>query len=53
MSNGYNIDTLNSADNEEKNKTGVKLVEKYEGVIYTQYFKTSAFRKSIERLVNL
>ena len=50
MSNGYIINTLTSVDIQEIVKTGGRVVEIYEGVIYRENFKTSPFRKVIEKL---
>ena len=50
MRNGCIIDTLTSVDIQEFVKIGGKVIEIYEGVIYREYFKTSPFRKVIEKL---
>ena len=48
--NGYIIDTLTSVDICEIVKTGGRVIEIYEGVIYRENFKISPFRKGIEKL---
>ena len=53
MRNGYIIDTLTSIDICEILKTGGRVIEIYEGVIYREDFKTSPFRKVIEKLFAL
>ena len=53
MRNGYIIDTLTSLDIQEIVKTGAKVIETYEGVIYREKFKISQFRKFIEKLFAL
>ena len=53
MRNGYIIDTLTSADICEIIKTGGRVIEVYEGVIYRENFKISPFRKVIEKLFAL
>ena len=53
MRNGYIIDTLTSVDICEIGKNGGKVIEKYEGLIYRENFKTSPFRKVIEELFAL
>ena len=53
MRNGYIIDTLTSVDIQEIVKIGGKVVEIYEGVIYSENFKISPFRKVIENLFAL
>ena len=50
MRNGYIIDTLISVDICEIVKTGGRVIEIYEGVIYRENFKISPFRKVIEEL---
>ena len=50
MRNGYMIDTLTSVDVQEIVKKGGKVIRIYEGVIYQEKFKTSPFRKLIEKL---
>ena len=47
------IDTLTSVDICEIVEIGGKLIEIYEGVIYRKNFKTSPFRKVIEKLFPL
>ena len=47
---GNIIDTLTSTENRENVKTGAKVIEFYEGVIYRENFKKSPFRKVIEKL---
>ena len=49
----YIIDTLTSVDIQETVKTGGKVIEVYEGVIYRGNFKISPFRKVIEKLFAL
>ena len=49
MRNGYIIDTLTSVDFQEFVKIGGKVIEIYEGGIYRENFKISAFRKIIEK----
>ena len=53
MRNGYIIDTLTSVDICEIVKIGGKVVEIYEGVLYSESFKISPFRKVIENLFTL
>ena len=53
MRNGYIIDTLTSVDIQEIVKIGGRVVQIYEGVIYRENFKISAFRKVIEKLFAL
>ena len=53
MRNGYIIDTLISVDICEIIKTGGRVIEIYEGVIYRENFKISPFRKVIEKLFAL
>ena len=53
MRNGYIIETLTSLDIQENVKIGVEVIEKYEGVIYRENFKTSPFRKIIEKFFAL
>ena len=53
MRNGYIIDTLTSVDICEIVKTGGRVIEIYEGVIYRENFKISPFRKVIETLFAL
>ena len=53
MRNGYIIDTLTSLDIQEIVKTGAKVIETYEGVIYREKFKISQLRKLIEKLFAL
>ena len=53
LRNGYIIDTLTSVDICEIVKTGARVVEIYEGVIYRENFKISPFRKVIEKLFAL
>ena len=45
MRNGYIIDTLTSVDIQEIVKIGGKVIEIYEGVIYRESFKVTAFKK--------
>ena len=47
MRNGYIIDTLTSVDIQEIVKTGGRVIQIYEGVIYRENFKISPFRKVI------
>ena len=51
MRNGYIMHTLISVDNQEIVKTGGRVVQIYEGVIYKQNFRISPFRKIIEKLI--
>ena len=53
MRNGYIIDTLTSVDIQEIVKTGGRVIQIYEGVIYRENFKISPFRKVIEKLFAL
>ena len=53
LRNGYNFDTLTSVDICEIVKIGRKVIQIYEGVIYRENFKISAFRKVIEKLFTL
>ena len=53
MRNGYIFDTLASVGICETVKIGGKLIEIYEGFIYSKNFKISSFRKVIEKLVAL
>ena len=53
MRNGYIFDPLTSVDICEIVKTGERLIEIYEGVIYRENFKISPFRKVIEKLFAL
>ena len=43
MRNGYIVDTLTSVDNQEIVKSGGKVIEIYEGIIYRENFKISPF----------
>ena len=53
MRNGYNIDTLTSVDIQEIVKTGGKVIEIYQGVLYRQNFEISPFKRVIEKLFAL
>ena len=53
MRKGYIIDTLTSVDICEIVKTGARVIEIYEGVIYRENFKISPFRNVIEKLFDL
>ena len=53
MRNGYIIDTLTSIDMQETVKTGGKVIELCEGVIYRQNYKVSSYRKVIDKLFAL
>ena len=53
MRNEYIIDTLTSVDIQEIVKIGGKVIDVYEGVIYREIFRVSAFRKDIEKLFAL
>ena len=53
MRNGYIVDTLTNVDIQEIVKTGGKLIEIYEGVLYRENFKISPFRKVIEKFFAL
>ena len=50
MRNRYIIDTLTLIDICENVKIGLKVIEIYEGVIYSENFKISLFTKVIEKL---
>ena len=50
MRNGYFVDTLTSVEIQENVKIGGKVIEIYEGSIYREKFKTSPFRKIIDKL---
>ena len=53
MRNGYIIQILTSADIQEIAKIGGKVIEIYEGVIYRENFKTSPFKRVIDKLFAL
>ena len=53
MRNCYIVDTLTSVDIQEIVKTGGKVIEIYQGVLYRQNFKISPFRRVIENLFAL
>ena len=53
MRNCYIIDTLTSVDIQEFVKIGGKVIEIYEGIVYRENFKTSPFRKVIEKVFAL
>ena len=53
MRNGYIIDTLTSVDNQEIVKTGRKVVEFFEGVIYRENFTLSPFREVSDEFFTL
>ena len=53
MRNGYIIETLTSVDIQEIVKTGGRVIEICEGVIYRENFKISPFRKVIIKLFAL
>ena len=53
MRNGYTFDTLTSVDICENAKLSGKVIEIYERVIYRENFKTSPFRKVVEKLFAL
>ena len=53
MRNGYIIDTLTSVDIQEIVKTGGKVIEIYEGVLYRENFRVSPFKKVIDDLFAL
>ena len=53
MRNGHVIDTLTCVDIQEIVKSGCKVIQIYEGVIYRENFKISPFRKVIENLFAL
>ena len=53
MRNGYNIDTLTSVDNQEIVKSGGKVIEIFEGVIYRKNFLVNPFRNAIVKLFAL
>ena len=50
LGNGFIIDTLSNVFFQEILKTGVKVVEIYERVIYRESFKISPFRKYNDKL---
>ena len=52
MRNGYIVDTLNSVDIQEIVKTGGKVIQIYEGVIYRENFKVSPFKKILVNYLN-
>ena len=45
MRNGYITHVLTSVDSQEVVKTGGKVIEIYEGVIYRENYKVSPFKK--------
>ena len=53
MRNVYIIDALTSVDICEIVKSGGRVIEIYEGVLYRENFKISPFRKVIEQLFSL
>ena len=53
MRKGYIIDTLRSVDIREIVKIGGKVIEFYEGVVYSESVKVSPFRKVIDKLFAL
>ena len=53
MRNRYIIDTITSVDLRGIVKTGGKVIEIYERVIYRKNFKLSPFRKVLEKLFAL
>ena len=53
MRNGYIIDMVMSVDICETVKLGGRVIEIYEGVIFRENFKTSPFKKVIEKLFAL
>ena len=53
MRNGYIIDTITSVDICQIIKTGGRVIEIYEGVVYRENFKISPFRKVIEKFFAL
>ena len=50
MRNGFVKDILTSVDNQKTVKVGGRVIRIYEGVFYRKNFKTSSFRKVIEKL---
>ena len=50
MRNGYITQVLTSVDSQEIVKTGGRVIEIYEGVIYSENFKTNPFEKVITML---
>ena len=50
MINGYIVDTLSSVDIQEFFKIEGKVIQIYQGVIYKENIKISAFGKVIEKL---
>ena len=53
MRNGYIVDTLISADNQEIVKIGRKAIKIHEGVIYRENFEVSPFEKVVDKLFEL
>ena len=50
---GFIIEHLTSVDTQEIVKSGGRVIEFYEGVIYQENFKVSLFRKIIDKLFAL
>ena len=53
MRNGYIVDTLTSVDIQKIVKSGRKVIEIYDCVIYRENFKISLFTKVIDKLFEL
>ena len=53
MRNGYIIQYVTSVDIQEIVKIGGRVIQIYEGVIYRKNYKTSPFRKVIDKLFEL
>ena len=53
MRNGYNIEYITIVDVQEIVKIRGRVVHVYEGVIHREYFKVSAFRNVIDKLIAL
>ena len=53
MRNGYIIDTLTAVHIQKNNKIGGKVIEIYEGIVYTKKFSVSPFEKVIDKLIEL
>ena len=50
MRNGYIVDVLTSVDMQEIVKTGGKVIQICEGVLYRENFKVSPFKKVIDKI---
>ena len=53
MCNGYVVDVLTSVDIQENDKTGGKVIEFYEDVIFRKNFKVSPFKKVSDEIFEL